>query len=96
MRVKLKKQHFIDGTLHEVDEELDVRAVTPEMEGLDEEARAAIKYENLRVFGRYPWPPGLYPPGYGGVPPLDDPPIPRPIDNNRPEYHFVGAKEYSS
>ena len=38
--------------------------VTPMMEGLDDEARSAIAYAKLKVWGRYPWPYGLHPPGY--------------------------------
>lgn len=68
---------------------------TPLMEGLDDDAVAAVTAVKLKVFGRYPWPYGLYPPGYYGVPPLDAPPIDRPLDDNQPVYHFVGAPEYS-
>jgi hypothetical protein len=66
---------------------------TPEMEGLDEEGAAAVAYAKLKVWGRYPWPYGLYPPSGE---PLDNPPIPRPLDDNQPVYHFVGSKEYLS
>lgn len=69
---------------------------SPLMEGLDDEAREAVKRIKLSVFGRYPWPHGLYPPGSFGVPPLDDPPIERPLDDNQPEYHYVGMVEYIS
>jgi hypothetical protein len=67
--------------------------VTPLMEGLDDEGIAAVNYARLQVWGRYPWPYGLYPPS--GVP-LDSPPIARPIDDNQPVYHFTGSKEYLS
>jgi hypothetical protein len=69
--------------------------VTPLMEGLDDEGRAAVTAARLLVWGRYPWPYGFYPPGYGGVPPLDDPPTPRPLDDNQPVYWFSGAPEYT-
>jgi hypothetical protein len=64
---------------------------TPLMEGLDEEATAAIEYAKVKAFGRYPWPYGLYPPR--GVP-LDNPPIPRPLDDNQPVFHYTGRPEY--
>lgn len=70
--------------------------VTPLMEGLDGEARAAVDYAKLKVWGRYSWPYGLYPPGYSGAAALDDPPIARPIDDNQPVYHYTGSKEYLS
>jgi hypothetical protein len=64
------------------------------MEGLDDEGRAAVAQAQLEAWGRYWWPYGLYPPGYGGASPLDSPPIPRPLDDNQPVYHYVGSKEY--
>lgn len=69
---------------------------TPLMEGLDDEARDAVSAARLKAWGRYWWPYGLYPPGYGGADPLDDPPIPRPLDDNQPVYHYTGSKEYLS
>jgi hypothetical protein len=69
---------------------------SPLMEGLDDAAREAVARIKLAVFGRYPWPHGLYPPGTYGVPPLDSPPIERPLDDNQPEFHFSGTPEYSS
>jgi hypothetical protein len=69
---------------------------TPLMEGLDDEGKAAVAWAKLVAFGRYPWPYGFYPPGYGGAEPLDSPPIPRPLDDNQPVYHYVGSKEYLS
>jgi len=65
---------------------------TPFMEGLDDEGRAAVAYAKLLVWGRYPWPYGMYPPE--GTP-LDDPPIPRPLAENQPIYHYVGSPEYT-
>jgi len=64
---------------------------TPMMEGLDDEGREAVAYMKLAVWGRYPWPHGLLPPAGA---PLDDPPIPRPLDDNQPVYWFSGRPEY--
>jgi len=64
---------------------------TPMMEPLDDEAKAAVDYAKLKVWGRYEWPYGLYPPM--GVP-LDEPPIPRPLDDNQPVFHYTGRPEY--
>lgn len=76
MRVKLLRQHIINGALKELNEILDVSVVTPFMEGLDVEARDAILREKIRVFGRFvdPFHQKL----------LDDPPIERPIEENQP------------
>lgn len=74
MLVKLLRQHVIDDVLREPDEILDVWIVTPFMEGLDPTARAAIRQEKIRVFGRYVSPGVL----------LDDPPIERPLEENQP------------
>jgi hypothetical protein len=93
MLVRLLAQHAIDGVLHEKNAILDVTRVTPLMEPLDEEASVAIASENIRVFARYEGTPHGYP-FHGPI--LDSPPIPRPLDNNQPEWHFVGAKEYVS
>ena len=68
--------------------------LTPMMEGLDDEARMAVEHARLKVWGRYWWPYGLYPPGYMGMLPLDNPPIPRPLDDNQPVYHYTGRPEY--
>lgn len=99
MRFKLLQAHVIADAYMEKGEVVESPPVgfqpTPLMEGLDDEAREAIKRVKLSVFGRYPWPHGLYPPGAFGVPPLDDPPIERPLDDNQPEYHFVGEPEYT-
>jgi hypothetical protein len=67
---------------------------TPLTEGLDPEGVAAIESAKLKVWGRYWWPYGLYPPGYAGAAPLDNPPIPRPLDDNQPVFHYVGRPEY--
>lgn len=68
--------------------------LTPLMEPLDDEAKAMVDYMKLKVWGRYPWPPGLFPPGYMGMPPLDNPPIPRPLEENQPVFYFSGRPEY--
>jgi hypothetical protein len=99
MKLKLLEPHMITigpsndawrgrGTIIELS---DGSAVTPLMEGLDPEAVEAVAYAHLKVFGRYSWPYGLYPPS--GTP-LDSPPIPRPLDDNQPVFHFTGSKEY--
>ena len=67
-------------------------AATPLMEGLDDEGRAAVRQAQLEVWGRYPWPYGMFPPSMGV--PLDDPPIPRQLEENQPTPHFSGAPEY--
>jgi hypothetical protein len=96
MRFKLLQAHVIDDVLREKGAIVeDPPAVTPLMEGLDDDARAAVAAAKEKVFGRYPWPYGLYPPGAYGVPPLDAPPIDRPLDDNQPIYHFVGTPEYT-
>jgi hypothetical protein len=94
MRVRLLADHIISDAVRPRGAVLDLPAgyqATPLMEGLDEEAKEAVRYAHLKAFGRYPWPYGLYPPSGA---PLDDPPIPRPLDDNQPVYHYSGAKEY--
>jgi hypothetical protein len=66
---------------------------TPLMEGLDAEGIAAVDYAKLVVWGRYWWPYGYYPPTGE---PLDNPPIPRPIEENQPVNVYSGSKEYIS
>jgi hypothetical protein len=78
MMVKLLRQHVINDTLYEADTILDVFSVTPFMEGLDSTARAVIKQEMIRVYGRW------IRDENGVVRLLDDPPIPRPIEENMP------------
>lgn len=94
MRFKLLAPHVIQDVLREKGEVVEdpPSGASPLMEGLDDDARAAVAYAKLKVFGRYPWPYGLYPPS--GTP-LDDPPIDRPLDDNQPVYHFVGTPEYT-
>jgi hypothetical protein len=84
MLVKLTAPHLIDDVLHDRDEVLNVDAVTPLMIGLDAEAEGAIRAEKVRVFGRWigRWP---------NIHLLDDPPIERPIDDNRPVPPFGGG-----
>jgi hypothetical protein len=98
MKFKLLAPHVINDVLlsRGTIVENPPAGASPLMEGLDDDARAAVTAIKLAVFGRYPWPHGLYPPGAYGVPPLDAPPIDRPIDDNQPEFHFVGAPEYTS
>ena len=96
MRVKLLDHHIIADAWQAKGTVIDLPAgypATPLMEGLDDEAVAAIAAAHLKAFGRYPWPYGLYPPSGA---PLDDPPIPRPLDDNQPVWHFSGAPEYGS
>jgi hypothetical protein len=79
MRVKLLAPHLIGDRVWPADSVLDVELVSPLMVGLDDEAVAAIARENIRVYGRWT-----------GRPPhlLDDPPIVRTLDNNRPIMPF--------
>ncbi len=77
MLVKLLAQHLIDDRIYPRDTILQVTGVTPLMEGLDAEAREAIAAEKVRVFGRWV---GRYPNFHL----LDDPPLERPLDDNRP------------
>jgi hypothetical protein len=97
MRLKLLAPHVIDDRWYPTGTVLDPApagyTATPLMEGLDDEGVAAVKVAVLVVFGRFPWPYGLYPPQ--GVP-LDDPPILRPLEENQPVYHYVGNPEYKS
>lgn len=96
MKFKLLAYHVIDDELMAPGRTIERPpgfVATVFMEGLDTEAEAAVEYAKLLAFGRYPWPYGLYPPQGR---PLDDPPIPRPLQENQPVYHFVGAKEYLS
>jgi hypothetical protein len=97
MKLKLLSPHIIDDRWCPVGTVLDPPPpgyqATALMEGLDDEGRAAVDYAKLKAFGRFPWPYGLYPPS--GIP-LDNPPIPRPIDDNQPVYHFTGSPEYIS
>lgn len=82
MLVKLLRQHVINDTLHYPDEILDVTSVTPFMEGLDPDARTAIRTEKIRVFGRW------LDPQHTRL--LDDPPIERPIEENQPVPRIPG------
>jgi hypothetical protein len=66
--------------------------VTPEMEGLDSEGREAVRQAHIQVFGRCPWPYGLYPINEAQL--LDNPPIPRPLVENQPVFHYTASKEY--
>lgn len=67
--------------------------MTPMMEGLDDEAKAAIAQAHIRTFGRHPGVPYGFP---TASPLLDSPPIQRPLDDNQPVFHFQGVKEYIS
>lgn len=77
MRVRLLAPHVMPERLWPAGSILDVQTVTPLMEGLDDEARAAIRVEKIRVYGRWigSWP---------NMRLLDDPPIVRSLDNARP------------
>jgi hypothetical protein len=83
MLVKLLRQHVIADALHYPNEILDVTSVTPFMEGLDPTARAAIRAEKIRVFGRW------LDPQHTRL--LDDPPIERPLEENQPVPRIPGA-----
>lgn len=84
MRVKLTAPHVIDDVWYPRDKELDVSVVTPAMIGLDDEAQEAIARERIRVFGRWV---GRWP----RLHLLDDPPLERPLDDNRPVAHTGGG-----
>lgn len=75
--MKLLAKHVIEDREWPVEQVLSLRegvAVTPLMEGLDQEARDAITVCKLRVFGRNV--------GTRFMPRLlDDPPIEYPLDN---------------
>lgn len=88
MIVKLLRQHIIDNTPHEADEILSVSVVTPFMEGLDVEAREAIRQEIIRVYGRW------IRDENGVVRLLDDPPIPRPIEEAQPVPRIPAQKAF--
>jgi hypothetical protein len=77
MRIKLLAPHIIDDVQYPTDTVLDVRTVTPLMQGLDAEAVAAIAEEKVRVYGRWV---GQWPHFYL----LDDPPIVRSLENAQP------------
>jgi hypothetical protein len=96
MRFKLLEPHVIGDRWLPRGAVVEDAVATPRMEGLDDEGREAVTYAQLKAWGRYSWPYGLYPPGYGGAQPLDSPPIPRPLDDNQPVYHYTGSKEYLS
>lgn len=97
MKVRLLEPHVIEDRWYPRGAVVDTPAgyqLTPRMEGLDDEAAAAVEYAKLKTWGRYWWPYGLFPPGFGGYPPLDSPPIPRPLDDNQPVFHYTGSPEY--
>ncbi len=86
MRVKLLRQHVINGTLYEKDVEIELqsnRQVTPFMEPLDDEALVSIRNEIIRVYGRW------IDPQHTIL--LDDPPIPRPDGEEQPVPHIPGT-----
>lgn len=88
MIVKLLRPHIINNSQHNVDEILDVSVVTPFMEGLDPEAREAIRLEKIRVWGRW------IRDETGVVRLLDDPPIPRPIEEAQPVPRIPAQKAF--
>jgi hypothetical protein len=95
VKVRLLAPHIIRDEQLEKGAEVEIPStgVTPLMEGLDPEAIAAVAAARLKVWGRHPGTPyGLPPQG----PPLDSPPIPRPLEENQPVFHYVGRKEYIS
>ena len=64
MKLKLLAPHVIADRYYPKGAVIDVPGYqpTPLMEGLDDEAKTAVAYAKLKVWGRYPWPYGLYPP----------------------------------
>jgi hypothetical protein len=95
MKFKLLAPHVIRDVLREKGEVVEdpPAGASPLMDGLDEEARAAVNAEVVRVFGRYYGVPHGFP--SHGAPMIDTPPIRRPLDDNQPEFHFVGTPEYT-
>jgi hypothetical protein len=87
MKVKLLRQHIIADTERLADEIIDVSVVTPFMEGLDPEAREEIRQEKIRVWGRWIR-------DETGVHLLDDPPIPRPIEEAQPVPRIPAQKAF--
>ena len=78
MLVKLRAPHVIGDVVRRRGEVVDVRVVTPLMEGLDAAAVEAIREEKVRVFGRWVNPFNHY----MGL--IDDPPIDRPLEECQP------------
>jgi hypothetical protein len=94
VKVQLVEAHVINDRVCEKGEILDLPSdfrVTPLMNPLDDEARQAVKAERLRVWGRYENTPHGWPPQ---GPLIDDPPIPRPLTENQPVYHYTGHSDY--
>jgi hypothetical protein len=95
MKVRLLAPHIIreEYMVKGLVVEILPAGVTPLMEGLDDEAKAAVEAVRLRVWGRHPGTPyGL--PTTGD--PLDTPPIPRPLEENQPVEHAHVTKDYWS
>lgn len=91
MKLKLLRQHVINDVLYEPetilgDGGVDIPAnytFTPYMLGLDDEGIEAVRQANIRAFGRYiPFTHTL----------IDDPPIPRPLDENQPVPHVPAPR----
>jgi hypothetical protein len=96
MRFRLLTPHVIRDVLCPTGTEVEdpPSGPSPLMEGLDPEAVEAVRRQLIAVFGRYDGIPHGLPPG--GRPLVDDPPIPRPLDDNQPVFHYSGNKEYLS
>lgn len=85
MKLKLLRQHIINGILYEPETILGDGGVpipkgymfTPYMEGLDAQGIEVVREAVLRAFGRVV---------DGKL--LDDPPIPRPLEENQPVPHW--------
>lgn len=93
MKIRLTKPHVIADTLLPADTILGDGGFpipvgyqfTPYMEGLDEEGAAAVAKAVVRAYGRYP--------RYGPHVLIDDPPIPRTLEENQPVPHWPGSKD---
>lgn len=95
MKLKLLTPHVIEDRWYPKGAVIDAPPgyqPTAMAEPLDDEAVYAVEYARLQAWGRYPWPYGLYP-TWMGVP-LDNPPIPRPLEENQPVFHYTGSPEY--
>ena len=97
MKVRLLADHVIHDELKLKGSVVEIPpdGATPLMEGLDDQAKAAIEYIKIKVWGRFPNTPyGL--PTRGE--PLDTPPIPRPLEENQPveHAHIRSIRDYTS
>ena len=80
MKVELLARHFIGDRIYPVETVIELPKgyrPTPLMLGLDDEAIESIRKIKIETFGRWIWKNHKWQL-------LDDPPIERPLDDNRP------------